>query len=112
MILELYELFGDTVMRTLALEGRVQVITEMAEKGRVLHAAWLERVFGPCCSVTPERRAHQLALVLIATDVFTWKLLRRDRRMSLKQTRAVVEDLISTALHPPNLRGIDANRIL
>ncbi len=100
MILELYELFGDTVMRVLALEGRVQVITEMAEKGRVLHAAWLERVFGPCCSVTPERRAHQLSLLLVATDVFTWKLVRRDRRSSLKQTRAVVEDLVSIALHP------------
>ncbi len=100
MILELYELFGDSVMRILALEGREPVITEMAEKGRVLHAAWLERVFGPRCAVTPERRAHQLAVLLIATDVFTWKLLRRDRRLSLEQTRAVIEDLVSIALPP------------
>jgi len=104
MILDLYELFGDTVMRTLALEGRVSIITEMAETGRRLHAGFLERVFGPCCAVTPERRAHQMALLLVATDVFTWKLLRRDRRLSLEQTRAVVDDLVSVALSPTPAR--------
>ena len=104
MILEMYELVGDSVMRILALEGRLEVITEMAVKGRVLHEAWLERVFGPCCATAPARRAHQLSLLLIATDVFTWKLLRRDRRLSLEHTRAVVDDLVAAALPPQTLR--------
>jgi AcrR family transcriptional regulator len=98
MILEMYELVGDSVMRIISLEGRLEVIAEMAEKGRELHQAWLERVFGPWCDHSPAKRAHQLALLLIATDVFTWKLLRRDRRLTLEQTRAVVEDLVATAL--------------
>jgi len=104
MILEMYEVVGDVVMRILALEGRIEVITEMAAKGRELHEAWLERVFGPCCSAAPARRAHQLSLLLIATDVFTWKLLRRDRRLSLEHTRAVVDDLVAAALPPQTLR--------
>jgi len=45
-----------------------------------------------------------MALLLIATDVFTWKLLRRDRRLSLEQTRAVVDDLVSVALSPTPAR--------
>jgi AcrR family transcriptional regulator len=98
MILEMYELVGDAVMRILALEGRMEVVDEMAARGRVLHEAWLERVFGPCCATAPAQRAHQLSLLLIATDVFTWKLLRRDRRLSLEQTRAVVDDLVAAAL--------------
>jgi len=98
MILEMYELVGDSVMGILSLEGRLEVITEMAAKGRELHEAWLERVFGPRCSPDPAQRAHQLSLLLIATDVFTWKLLRRDRRLSLQQTRAVVDALVATAL--------------
>jgi AcrR family transcriptional regulator len=98
MILDMYELVGDTVMRILALEGRLPFITEMAARGRLIHEAWLERVFGPCCATDPERRAHQLSLLLIATDAFTWKLLRRDRRLSREQTRAVIDDLVATAL--------------
>ncbi len=100
MILQMYELFGDSVMRILALEGRMQVINEMAAKGRVVHESWLERVFGPRCTKKPAQRKHQLSLLLIATDVFTWKLLRRDRRLSVEKTRAVVDDLVKTALQP------------
>jgi hypothetical protein len=67
------ELIGDALMRTLSQDGRVPVVTEMAEAGRVLHGEWLERVFGPLLSANPKRREEQLALLLIATDVFTWK---------------------------------------
>jgi hypothetical protein len=72
-IVGMYESIGDALMRTLSQDGRVPVVTEMAEAGRVLHGEWLERVFGPLLSANPKRREEQLALLLIATDVFTWK---------------------------------------
>jgi hypothetical protein len=44
-----------------------------------MHAAWCERTFRP-------PNARRLAQLIAVTDVYTWKLLRRDRGLSRKQT--------------------------
>lgn len=104
-IVGMYESVGDMVMRTLALDGRVDVVTEMAEAGRTLHWQWLQRVFGPNLSSNGAVRDEQLAALLVATDVFTWKLLRRDRRLSRPATRALVAKLVRAALAEPSSSG-------
>ncbi len=99
MILGVYELFGDSLLRNLSLEGRVPMVTAFAERGRALHAAWLARVFGPLLSTTTKaRRRDAKALLLVATDVYTWKLLRRDRGSSRRQTARVMRALVDAAL--------------
>ncbi|MCA3011714.1 MAG: TetR/AcrR family transcriptional regulator [Myxococcaceae bacterium] len=103
-ILGMYEPLGDTLMRTLALDGRVPVVTEMAETGRALHWGWLQRVFGPLLSAEQAARQDQLAALLIATDVYTWKLLRRDRGLSPARTRAVLLQFVTDALSRPTRR--------
>lgn len=93
MILELYELFGDAVMRSLALDGRDPMVTTISAKGRALHAAWVARVFRP---LTRDR--CELDLLLVATDVYTWKLLRRDRGLSAAATARAVRRLVERIL--------------
>jgi AcrR family transcriptional regulator len=97
-IVGMYEAIGDSVMRTLALDGRVEVVTEMAQAGRELHWQWLQRVFEPLLSKSPERRSEQLALLLAATDVYTWKLFRRDRKLDPAQTLKLLQMLVDAAL--------------
>lgn len=97
-ILGMYEAIGDSIMRTLALDGRIDVVTEMAEAGRKLHEQWLERVFEPLLSKSPLRRTEQLALLLVATDVYTWKLFRRDRKLEPAQTLKLLQMLADAAL--------------
>ncbi|MDX2090492.1 MAG: TetR family transcriptional regulator [Kofleriaceae bacterium] len=98
MILETYELFGDTALRNLALEGRIPMVTAFARKGRSLHAAWVARVFGPPVSRAPARRAQDLALLVVATDVYTWKVLRRDRKLTAVETGRAMRRLIDSVI--------------
>jgi AcrR family transcriptional regulator len=92
MIVADYELNGDAVIRMLALEERMDVVRQVVEAGRVAHERWVERVFGPLLDPGARRRVQVLQLVA-ATDVYTWKLLRRDRNLSADQVVAVMEDL-------------------
>lgn len=101
MILETYELFGDTLLRILSAEGRVPMVTAMAEEGRRLHAAWVRRVFGPRLPGGAAQPDMVLALLVVATDVYTWKLLRRDARLSASETADAARRLVDAILRPP-----------
>ena len=92
MIVSEYEVYGDAVMRMIALEERMDVVRDVVAAGRVAHEEWVERVFGPLLEPAPRRRLQVLQLVT-ATDVYTWKLLRRDRHLSPDEVVAVMEDL-------------------
>ena len=92
MIVTDYELNGDAVIRMLALEERMDVLRVVVAAGRAAHERWVERVFGPLLAAAPRRHLQVLQLVA-ATDVYTWKLLRRDRHLPPDEVRAVMEDL-------------------
>ena len=82
-----YERVGDGVLRMLAEEHRSPALRYRANAGRAYHADWCERVFEPC----GERRLAQLIAV---ADVYTWKLLRRDRGLSREDTEHAIRELI------------------
>ena len=85
VLVDHYEALGDRVLRLLAEEHRSPEIEAIADEGRALHVAWCERVLAPA----GERR---LAQVVAVCDVYTWKILRRDRGLSRAETeRALVE---------------------
>lgn len=82
-----YERVGDGVLRMLAEEHRSPRLRERADAGRAYHAAWCERILRPA---SPRRLAQLIAV----TDVYTWKLLRRDRGLSRSQTELAIRELI------------------
>ena len=92
MIVADYELNGGAVIRMLALEERMDVVRHVVQAGRAAHERWVERVCGPLLAPGPRRRVQVLQFV-VATDVYTWKLLRRDRHLSADEVVAVMEDL-------------------
>ncbi len=92
MIVSEYEVYGDAVLRMIGLEERIDVVRQVVAAGRVAHEEWVERVFGALLEPAPGRRLQVLQLVT-ATDVYTWKLLRRDRQLSTDEVVAVMEDL-------------------
>lgn len=97
MIVSEYEVYGDAVMRMIGLEERMDVVRHVVAAGRVAHEEWVERVFGPLLEPAPRRRLQVLQLVT-ATDVYTWKLLRRDRGLSADEVVAVMDDLCRRVL--------------
>lgn len=99
MLVQDYERVGDGVIRLLALEGRVPALKPTADRGREEHRGWVRRAFpaalDPLKGAARERR---LNLLVCATDVYTWKLLRRDRELGKVQTATAIRELVE-ALH-------------
>lgn len=96
-----YEAIGDAVIRWLALEERHPAVRPCLELGRRSHREWVERVLGPCLpGLSGSERARAVDALMIATDVYTWKLLRRDMGRSagatadgmLRQVRAALAE--------------------
>jgi len=90
MIVDDYESNGDAVIRMLALEDRIDIVRRVVEAGRMAHEEWVSRVFAPSLATAPGRRRRQTLQLVVATDVYTWKLLRRDRRLEVGEVRAVM----------------------
>jgi AcrR family transcriptional regulator len=90
-----YEERGDLVLRWLAEEGRNPFLREVVERGRELHREWVATAFAPqLSSMSGARRQSRLAQLVALTDVYMWKLLRRDMRLSRARTRAAIVQMI------------------
>ena len=74
-----YEAVGDMVVRFLAQEERHPALQPLLAQGRHEHRAWVAERFGSTQSSLSElERERQITRLFVATDIYTWKLLRRD----------------------------------
>jgi AcrR family transcriptional regulator len=74
-----YEAAGDMVVRFLAQEERHSALRPLLAQGRLEHRAWVAERFGSTQSDLSElERERQITRLIVATDIYTWKLLRRD----------------------------------
>jgi len=93
-----YEEIGDRVIRMLAEEHRVPGFAAVAEVGRARHREWVEAAFAEQLKACPARESSRILVALLAaTDVYVWKLLRRDFGLDRKQSEAAVGLLIRGA---------------
>jgi AcrR family transcriptional regulator len=94
-----YDESGDAIIRMLALEDRIAVLPPVLKRGRREHEQWVERVFAAALERLREaERARRIAELVAVTDVYTWKLLRRDKGLTRKQTILAVREMVE-ALH-------------
>jgi AcrR family transcriptional regulator len=97
-LLDHYEEWGDQRLLLIAQEHRIPAVRRHTQEGRAYHRRWVERALAPL--LDPERpRAHerQVLALVAATDVYVWKLLRRDLGLSRSETEHVIATLIGTA---------------
>jgi AcrR family transcriptional regulator len=98
-LFEDYEETGDTVIRLLALEPRHPALKEFLDLGRSEHRQWAASAFAaPLGSLDAAARKSALDALVIATDVYTWKLLRRDMGRSVAASTATIKRLIQGAI--------------
>jgi AcrR family transcriptional regulator len=88
-LVEDYEITGDAVIRMLALEERVATLGPLLKRGRDGHREWVGTMFG-APELVPE--------LVVATDVYTWKLLRRDQGLSRDETAAAILRMVQALL--------------
>lgn len=74
-----YESRGDAVIRLLAQEAFDERVEQITSEGRRVHREWVTEFLGASAADTAESLIDQLVVV---TDVYTWKLLRRDRGLA------------------------------
>jgi AcrR family transcriptional regulator len=100
-IVDHYEYTGDGVLVLLAQESTQDFVRRITDMGRVTHRDWVEEVFGPLLADrSPDDRDALVDLLVVATDVYTWKLLRRDRGLSRAHTESRMTHLASALLAP------------
>lgn len=98
-IFDHYESRGDQVLRLLAQEFWDARLREVNDSGRRTHRAWVEEVFGPRLAEHLDGdRGALVDLLVVATDVYTWKLLRRDGGLARDEAEERVRGLIAAIL--------------
>lgn len=95
-LVEHYEEHGDLVMRMLADEAGSERVAGIVADGRRWHAEWCERIFASTLShLRGGDRERRLAQLVALCDVYTWKLLRRDRGLGVGQTQLALREMLS-----------------
>jgi AcrR family transcriptional regulator len=92
-----YDASGDMVMRLLSQEDRYPAIRAIADIGRAGHRAWVAAIFAAALAAEREPERTLDALV-VATDLYVWKLYRRDMRRGADDYRAAVEAMVRAVL--------------
>jgi hypothetical protein len=94
-----YEVSGDTVIRLLVLEERHPVLHEHLKLARGWHRTWVLGVFAEDLNkLGAKQRQSALDALVIATDVYTWRLLRRDMGRSVAVTAATMKRMIRSTI--------------
>lgn len=110
IIVDHYEQRGKTALLMLAQEHADPAVGDLTRRGRQLHRTWVTDVFSPFLPTgdPPGDAAGDAAgadelvdLLVVATDVYTWKILRHDRRLSRARTEARIHRLVSAVLATP-----------
>ncbi len=82
-----YRLRADWVLRMLEQEHSDARIHDIVQRGRGVHREWVHTTFAPQLErVGAARREASVDLLVVATDIYTWKILRRDRGLTDAQT--------------------------
>ncbi len=90
-----YERDGDTIANFVAQEHLFEPIRAIVDRGRRTHRAWVERhcrhLLSGLDGSVRERVVHAAT---VATDLSTWKLLRRDLGLEPAEVAAVMTELL------------------
>jgi AcrR family transcriptional regulator len=93
-----YERFGDAGARWAMASERLGSLAPMLDRARAGHQAWLERIFAEHLPKTPAARRRALHALHAATDVYVWKLLRRDLQLARTDTERIMLHLVNGVL--------------
>jgi AcrR family transcriptional regulator len=91
-----YDDQGEVGLRMIAQEDRIAAIRIDLDRGRRWQRAWVARVFEPfLASDRPMRRADLHEALIVACDIYTWRLLRLDIGHPTADARRIVVAMIS-----------------
>jgi AcrR family transcriptional regulator len=103
---EIYESIGDMVMRRLNEEQRRPALKPILEEGRTHHRLGVKTAFAPQLErLSGSARSRLLTSLVVLTDVYVWKLLRRDMTLSRSAAEAIVVCMILGVVQQEKANG-------
>ena len=93
-----YERWGDGVLHLLAQEQRSPLIWRACQRGREYHRHWVESVFGPHVERSEKTNSLLMTELVVVTDVYVWRLLRRDLGLRRQEAERAVRDMVTGLL--------------
>lgn len=103
LLLDHYEKRGDATILLLAQENSEPTVAEVVQRGRQVHRDWVRETFAPQLEEwTGSERELRLDLLVVATDVYTWKILSRDQGLSRPKVSARIRALVESILSRSN----------
>jgi AcrR family transcriptional regulator len=93
-----YEKMGDANARWAMSSERLGSLAPLLDAGRANHRAWLERQFAEALPTERSTRRRAVDALHAATDVYAWKLLRRDLARTRAETEQTLIDLVNGIL--------------
>ena len=105
---DIYESVGDLVMQRLNEERRRPALKPVLDQGRENHRDGVRTAFAPQLErLSSAVRAQLLTMLVTLTDVYVWKLLRRDMGLSRPAAETIVRKMIVGAINQENTHGTD-----
>jgi len=98
LVMEQFERSGDGNVRLALLHDRIEAVRAGLEEGRTNHQRWLAETLEDHLPSDPAERHRTLAALHAATDVYTWKLLRRDLGHGRRVTQRIMTDMVRAIL--------------
>ena len=94
-----YEMWGDRSLRFLAQEQRVAAMGRVVDAGRALHHEWVDHVFAPWLArKRGAARARLRARLMAVTDVYVWKIVRRDLGLDSRAVEVTLRELVAAVV--------------
>jgi AcrR family transcriptional regulator len=95
VLIDHYERFGERILRMLGQEERHPEIKAFTDLGRMYHGQWCEEAFAPALApLRGARRERRLSQLVVATDLYAWKILRLDRGLPPAEVKRAICELI------------------
>ena len=107
-----YESYGDRLIQARAREGSVPELATGLKRARADHRRWVSRTYRPQLGARQEvERERALNALVALTDVYNWKLLRRDLGLDRREAEATLAGMVAALAGWParvRLASIDA----
>ena len=106
---DIYETVGDLVLQRLSDERRRPGLKPSLDQGRENHRDGVKVIFAP--QLEQRRgaaRAELFNMLVVMTDVYVWKLLRRDMALTRPAAEAIVGKMIFSIIEGENANGTDS----
>ena len=106
---DIYETVGDLVLQRLSDERRRPGLKPSLDQGRENHRDGVKVIFAP--QLEQRRgaaRSELFSMLVIMTDVYVWKLLRRDMALTRPAAETVVGKMIFSIIEREDADGTDS----